>query len=213
MPVETVITEKRNGPMIATVAELWINDADFVVDTTFGLGNWWTSYRPTNFVAHDLDPAKGDGVDFRRLPEATGSVDVVAFDPPYISIGGRDTSTVHDLLSRYGLSSAPKSTSELDEMIADGIQEAARVLKPRTGRLLLKSMNYVKSGKHHPGHLIALNNCLSNGYFIILDEFVHYSGTGPQPKLNPDGTPRRQVHARAAHSFLTVLGRTKVEVA
>jgi hypothetical protein len=211
MPIESVITARRNGPLIEAAASLWIKPDDLVVDVTYGLGRFWTHYKPERFVAHDLDPEKGDGVDFRNLPEQTASVDVIVFDPPYVSVGGRDTSTTKDMLGRYGLVSAPKTPAGIDELIAEGLKECARVLSPG-GRLFLKSCDYISSGKYHAGHLRALNNALFSGYFVILDEFIHHSGTGPQPSTNLDGTPRRQVHSRRSHSFLNIFGRTKEKV-
>ena len=211
MAVESVVTG-RNSDLIAAVAELWFKPDDLVVDVTWGKGAFWRKYQPDNFVAHDLDPDKGDGVDFRSLPEAEGSVDVVVFDPPYVSQGGRTTSTIPGMQGAYGMFNAPGSPEGVDQLIEEGLHEIARVLKLSTGRCLVKTSDYISSGKYHPGHLRMLNNALFGGYFTILDEFVHHSGTGPQPKTNLDGSPRRQVHSRRSHSFLTVLGRTKVEV-
>ena len=122
-------------------------------------------------------------------------------------VGGRETTTIPDMHNRFGLTNAPDSPGGVDQLIADGLSECARVLTPR-GRLFLKSCNYVSSGKYHTGHLNAVNAALSDGWFVVVDEFVHHGGTGPQPKTNRDGSPRRQVHSRRAHSFLTVFTRT-----
>src|SRR5688572_3505485 len=85
--VQSVVHCATNGPLLAAAAQLWIGPDDLVVDVTYGKGNFWTRYRPGRLVTHDLAL---DGVDFRHLPEAPGSVDVVVFDPPYIPQGGRD---------------------------------------------------------------------------------------------------------------------------
>ena len=211
MTILSVINERRNGPLIAAAASLWIKPDDLVVDVTYGRGRFWTDYRPANLVCHDIDPRLGDGVDFCELPEDDESVDVVVFDPPYISVGGRNTSTVPDMLDRYGLEDAPTSPEELSELIACGISEAHRVLK-RGGKLFLKTADYVTSGRYYPGHFYALNFALMPlgrdlPMYEMVDEFVHFSGTGPQPLTNRDGTPRRQIHSRRAHSFLTIFKR------
>ena len=50
-----------------------------------------------------------------------------------------------------------------------------------------------------------------SGRFLraFADLFIHHSGMGPQPKTNLDGTPRRQVHSRRAHSYLVVFQKPK----
>ncbi len=191
--VESVVRSRENGPLIAAAAALWIEPADRVIDVTYGKGNFWTVYRPESLVAHDLAL---DGVDFRELPEADGSVDVVVFDPPYIAQGGRDTSTVPDFLGRYGLVDVPKTSPELMELIAAGMTEATRVLAPK-GRLLVKCMDYVNGGRLVLGRHHVVSTALGLELEQV-DEFVHYSGVGPQPP------GRRQLHSRRAHTFLCV---------
>jgi hypothetical protein len=191
--VQSVVASRENGPLIAAVAQLWINSDDVVLDVTYGRGNFWTKIRPARLVAHDLEL---DGVDFRHLPEPDASVDVVVFDPPYIAQGGRETSTIPDFLGRYGLADVPKTVPELNELVAAGMKEALRVLKPK-GRLLVKCMDYITAGKLVLGRHHVVTTALALGMEQV-DEFVHYSGTGAQPPRD------RQIHSRHAHSFLCV---------
>lgn len=209
--VQSVVKCAENGPLIAAAATLWIKPEDVVVDVTYGRGKFWTKVRPAHLTGHDLIL---DGVDFRQLPEADATVDVVVFDPPYISPGGRETSTLDgrngnggDFNDRYGLHFTPKSPDELASLIADGIREAHRVLRPK-GRLMVKCMDYVNSGGLFLGRHHVVNTALGLGMRQV-DEFIHHSGTGPQPTENPDGSPRRQIHSRRAHSFLCVFQKTR----
>lgn len=199
-PVESVIRTRSNGALIAKVAQLgYLGDPDDVVlDTTYGRGLWWTRYRPTNLIAHDIEL---DGVDFRDLPEDTESIPVVCYDPPYISTGNRETSSVDNLYDRYGLGDL-KGWRAIRELMDDGLQECWRVLRP-AGYLLVKCMDYVESGRKvwntfhvaHQGHELGLE---------LVDRFHHLTGGGPQPMNNLDGSPREQKRAREVASMLLV---------
>lgn len=74
---------RNNAELIRDIAELgYIKKDDYTLDPTYGRGKWWDLWRPDNLVIHDLYTV--DGVDFRELPEADGTFDVVAYDPPYV---------------------------------------------------------------------------------------------------------------------------------
>jgi hypothetical protein len=195
--IESVVTCKTNGELIAYIAPLYIKPQDFIFDMTFGRGLWWTKYQ------HPWGIKRLPNSDFRHLDIIkTATVDVVTLDPPFISPGGRKTSTVQDFNARYGLEDVPRTPALTDQLIADGLKEAARIAKPK-GIILAKSTNYITSGQFHPGVLNTQLSAAAAG-LVQVDEFIHRSGTGPQPKTNPDGSLRRQVHGRSCHSVLSV---------
>jgi hypothetical protein len=205
--IESVVTARRNGPLIAQAAKLWIKPDDLVVDVTWGRGRFWTDFQPERLIRHDLYTL--DGVDFRVLPEVDASVDVVVLDPPYTAPGGRATSTIADFNDRYGIDLVPATVADTQELIAAGIKEATRVLK-QGGRMIVKNADYISSGRFVTGHHHVVSTALACGLSQV-DEFIFHGGQGPQPKVNRDGSPRRQVHARRVHSFLSVfqLGRRR----
>lgn len=204
--VNSVILESRNGPLIAEAARLWIQPGDLVLDVTFGRGNFWTHYEPQFFLTHDL--FKGDGVDFRALPEDDQSIDVLVLDPPYVSTGGRKTSTIPEFNDAYGLTAAPRTPHEATLLLLEGVFEAHRVLKAG-GRLIVKCQDYISGGKFYKSHAYTVRAAEEYTGFTQVDEFIHASGPGPQPKLNLDGSTRRQVHSRRVHSFLLVFEKGK----
>ena len=196
--VESVVKTRDNGSLIATAAVLHIPDRALVVDMTYGRGRFWTKYRPPNLVMHDLYTV--DGVDFHNLPEADGTVDVAVFDPPYIPDGGELT-TIPDMRDTYGVggATAPQSVGDIADLYVAGIGEAYRILK-RDGRLLVKTMDFVRGGKYHAMRHHVVASAVDVG-FTQIDEFVHHSGTGPQPGGRIQRTSRR------AHSFLCVFAK------
>lgn len=165
-----------------------------ICDVTYGKGTWWKTWRPDHLTTHDIDI---DGVDFRDLPHADDSFDTVTFDPPYVAVGGRGTSTIGSFNKAYGLVDVPKTPDELAELMCDGLQEIHRVLRPK-GICLFKAMNYVTSGKYTMQAYDALFSALSLD-FTLVDEFIHLRRPGPQP-------PRPiQKHARRNYSHLFCL--------
>jgi hypothetical protein len=196
-PVPSVI-RGSNGVLIATVAQLgYLGDLDdLVFDTTYGRGLWWTRYKPPNLIALSCD--------FRHIPEKDGSVPVVCFDPPYISTGSRETSSVDDLYDRYGLGDL-KGWKAIRQLIDDGLEECARILAPK-GYLLVKCMDYVESGCKvwNTFHMASQGEALG---LTLVDRFIHLTGGGPQPMTNLDGSPREQKRAREVASMLLVFTR------
>ena len=182
-----------NAHLIEDVAALHFLDTDTVLDVTYGRGKWWTRYHPKHLLAHDLYTL--DGVDFRDLPEADNAVDIIAFDPPYVAMGGRTTSKLPDMTDRYGMIDAPRTPLELRAYIAEGLAECARVA---SDLVIVKCQDYISSGMYQPATHWLLEDAQKCG-LSILDRFEHVTRPRPQPP------GRRQVHARRNLSTLFVL--------
>jgi hypothetical protein len=198
--VSTVV-RGSNGVLIATVARLGYlgEPTSAVLDVTYGRGSFWTRHRPAGLIAHDLYTL--DGVDFLDLPETAGSMPCVIFDPPYISTGSRDTSSVDDLYDRFGLGEL-NGWRAVRALIDGGLAECTRVLAPK-GSLLVKCMDYVESGRKvwNTFHVAGEGERLG---LRLVDRFHHLTGGGPQPMTNLDGSPREQRTAREVTSMLLV---------
>jgi hypothetical protein len=192
--VSTVI-RGANGVLIATVARLGYlgEPTSTVLDVTYGRGLWWTRYRPGCLII-------GVG-DFRDRPEVDDSVEIVCFDPPYISTGNRETSSVDELYDRFGLGELT-GWRAIRRLIDDGLAECTRVLAPG-GYLLVKCMDYVESGRKvwNTFHVVSEAERLG---LRLVDRFHHLTGGGPQVTVNLDGSPREQRHAREVTSMLLV---------
>lgn len=194
-PVLAATAWPSNAELIFDCARLgYLRKEWHTLDPTYGRGVWWKRWRPKSLVTHDL---RQDGVDFRQLPESDNTFDAIAFDPPYVSAGGRKTTTIPDFYHRFGLTEAPTSPADLQQLMNAGLAELQRVLRPG-GMLLVKCQDYVSSGKLWLGTHHTLTACLSLD-FKVVDRLEHVGHARPQPK------GRRQVHARRNLSTLLVL--------
>lgn len=182
-----------NADLIEACVQLgYLHPIDRVLDPTHGRGLWWTKWRPENLTASDLRT----GVDFRHLPHENGTFDAVAYDPPYVCVGGRKTTGLADLHDRYGLTNAPTSPAGLQALINEGLAECARVARTN-GVVLVKCQDYVSSGRLWLGTHHTLTAALGLGLECV-DRLEHLAGVRPQPP------GRRQVHARRNLSTLFV---------
>lgn len=187
----SVFTGRRNADLIAAVAPIYLTGS--VLDTTYGEGKWWDRYRPDNFTFGDLKT----GVDFTALPYPDASFDTVCFDPPYVPAGGVRTTGQTEAERRYrdSFGLEPRSLAELDELIAAGLAECARVTRRF---LLVKCMDFVTGGRFVLGHHTVTDRAIELG-LQPHDLIVHAAGTGP------GGHNITEVkRARRAHSYLLV---------
>ncbi|MDO3055619.1 Uncharacterised protein [Mycobacteroides abscessus subsp. massiliense] len=194
------IVNGNNADLIQEVGRLYIPDNAVVRDVTWGKGAFWKKL-PTaaiTLVGSDIDPhiAK-DGVvlaDFRRLPDADSSADVIVLDPPYVHNPGR-----HMTDSRYNnaATTSGKSHSDIRHMYRAGMAEAMRILKPG-GKLLVKGKDEIESGRQQWSQTELLCDAVSLGLYGK-DLFI----------LVPNSRTSMsrwsvQKHARKVHSFLWV---------
>ena len=195
MTVLAAHTWKTNAELIADCHLLgYLRDKDRVLDATYGRGVWWNQWRPAGLVGH-MD-------NFMELPYPDGYFDAATFDPPYVSPGGRKTSTVDDFNDRYGLHRTPKSPAGLQAVINDGLLLVSSKVKPR-GIVLVKCMDYVSSGKLWLGTHYTLTHAINSLNMEVVDRMEHIGRPRPQPE------GRRQVHARRNLSTLFVLRNPK----
>ena len=126
--IKAADTWPSNAELIADVAKLYFPPKPSIADLTYGRGVWWQLDHPLywggELYSNDLDvnTLADEHTDFRNLARwQDAEFDVVAFDPPYISPGGRKTSTIADFNSRFGLHSTPRTVLGLRKMNQDGL--------------------------------------------------------------------------------------------
>lgn len=199
MTVMAISTARNNAELIEQCAALgYLTDDMVTLDPTYGLGRFWTRWRPAALEASDLDQAKspiGRSVDFTNLPWSDSEFDAVVFDPPY-KLNGTSTATgAATCDADYGVSHY-QSWQDRMQLCIDGINEAHRVLKPG-GMLLVKCQDQVCSGKVRWQTIEFTNHAVGLGSRLV--DQLHLPSYRPQP------AGRRQVHARRNYSTLLVL--------
>jgi hypothetical protein len=114
LPTATIMT------LILRVA---LPDAQTVLDVTYGSGAFWDGSAPVQVTAVDLNPTRAldAAVDFRQLPYADESFDVVTFDPPHLADAGSE-SIMRERFGTY-------EDADLEDVIKDGCREAWRVAR------------------------------------------------------------------------------------
>ena len=194
-----------NAELMETVADLWIGTGWTVVDATYGEGAFWAwPDMGRHFELIEHDKYKGDGVDFRALPEADGAVDGWVFDPPYRPKHG--SKPVAPLANAYGVGHG-ESPNTMDDVLAlyrAGLGEGHRVLK-RGGIAFVKCQDMSYANRLHVSTLDVMAAIVAAG-FEIADQFILVSdklATGPRAMLGEDGRTTQQ-RAYRSHSVLWV---------
>jgi len=183
-PVMAATKWRDNSEMILAARQLgYITDADLILDPTYQDGTWWKHWRPERLVTNSLDPANGPDMtfDFRVAPFPDQTFDVITYDPPYVSKGGRKTSTMQDHQRRYGIDDAPGSPRELQYLINEGLAEMA-VLVKSGGYLFVKCQDYVSSGKLWDGTFQTRLTASATGMLTKVDQFYFLNNGSAQPE-------------------------------
>jgi hypothetical protein len=205
--VMAVGTWRNNAELIADCARLGYLPTDEVAqvcDPTYGLGRFWTVFRPANLTASDLDPAKsptGTSVDFTDLPWPSQHFDAVVFDPPY-KLNGTSTGTGGATCDAdYGVDRWSGARDRHD-LIRRGITECVRVLRVG-GHLLVKCQDQVNGGKVRWQTREFADHAEQLGCRLV--DQLHLLSYRPQPP------GRRQEHARRNYSTMLVCRRERLE--
>lgn len=206
-PILPSVFTGTNADLMAAVAPLYLTGS--VLDVTYGKGNWWKRFTPEPFTYHDLYTV--DGVDFRSLPEADGSVDVVCFDPPYVLTGGESTTERVDFQDRFGIgyrnlgrNGGDASSTGFYGLVLAGLAECCRV----AGDLVLVKCMEFAQGKDGRGNTrlhdvpTTVTNAAADLGWEVHDRIVHHTGSGPGGHNIFDVK-----RARRHHSYLIVFAR------
>jgi hypothetical protein len=197
--VRAIGSRRTNAELIADCHTLgYLRDTDRVLDATYGLGRFWSIWRPEGLVTNDLFTEADHHLDFTDLSAwSHRPFDVVVFDPPYKLSGTSSQGGPANSDADYGVLSA-MPWQDRHDWIRLGIGECAAAARRM---LLIKCQDQVCSGQVRWQTMEFADEAAIHGFRLV--DMLHVGGMRSQP------SNRRQVHARRDYSTLLVTERVK----
>lgn len=193
-----------NDEVFPFVLSLYVEPGSKVADATYGKGVFWRRVPPNAYklLATDLE----SGVDCRRLPYESSSIDCVVFDPPYMHTPGGSAHVGHQNYEGYYKNNKANSEKKYHDAVLDlyftAALEAWRVLR-KGGTYIVKCQDEVCANQQRLTHVELINKLYEYG-FVAEDLFVVVRTGKP-------GVSRllTQAHARKNHSYFIVFLKPK----
>ena len=194
-----------NDELFPNILDLHVPKGALVADVTYGKGVFWRNVPREDYrlLASDI----ATGVDCRRLPYKSASLDCVVLDPPYMEGFYRNSGqkagagTYAAFRSYYSNGTeepqGPKWQDAVTHFYIQAGREAHRVLK-ENGVLIVKCQDAVSANRQYLTHVEIISAYEKMGFYTK-DLFVLV-------RQNKPGVSRikKQVHARKNHSYFLI---------
>lgn len=201
-----------NAEIFPRILELHVPRGAVVADVTFGKGVFWRKVPGGDYEVRPSDLKTG--VDCRRLPYASGSIDCVVLDPPYMEglhrtakshLAGAGTHRSFREHYSNGQTShgGPKWHAAVLALYSAAGREAHRVLRDE-GTLIVKCQDEVSANRQHLTHVEIINDYARLGFYCK-DLFVVVRTNRPAVSRL-----KKQVHARKNHSYFLVFVKLRL---
>lgn len=135
---------ERDPEVLTTMLRFYAKSGAEVLDVTANKRRMWNGVIHNSRVTYaDIDAEMKPDIiaDFRNLPCAPNSYDVVIFDPPHLPVAASSLKSDKEFGRRYGLSYSPKGDN-IKEYFPPFLREAERVLRPE-GLIFAKLKDFV----------------------------------------------------------------------
>ena len=202
-PIKSIGDWKTNADMIVDVKSLGYLEGP-VLDLTYGLGRFWSRYRPDDLTTNDLDVSRDadfavDFTDTAACSEAFGAGHwgSVVFDGPYKYVERPTPASESDVDAAYGVDRY-RSKAEVLALLKAGVV-TSEALCARRGHVLVKCQDQVVSGSVAWQTFELVASAPPSLRFVDLLMFQSYR---PQP------SGRRQVHSRRNYSTLLIFQKS-----
>jgi len=200
-----------NADVFPFVLDLHVPPGATVADVTYGKGIFWKKVPKGKYDLRATDIKSG--VDCRKLPYASGSIDCVVLDPPYMEglfrrdkshlAGAGNYSAFRNTYSNGERSvGGPKYHEAVLDLYFKAGREAYRVLR-RYGVLIVKCQDEVSANVQRLTHVEIINEFQSLGFYAK-DLFVVI-----RPNKPAVSRVKKQEHARKNHSYFLVFVKTE----
>jgi hypothetical protein len=197
--LNTVCHSNEEG--FSRLLRLYARKGQTIADPTYGNGRFWKNIDQSMYDVRATDLT--GGVDFRSLPYANQTIDLLVLDPPYRYTPEKnkkpeDTPGHGKVDGLYNLQAAKlKNTQAVIDLYVAGFTEAKRTLRPG-GFLIVKCQDTVQDGTNIWVHMTLMQRAEALG-FACRDLLI----VAPASVLKTRW--ERQRHLRKAHSYFLVL--------
>ncbi|HVX57780.1 MAG TPA: DNA methyltransferase, partial [Candidatus Saccharimonadales bacterium] len=195
-----------NADVFPQILALHVPEGAKIADTTYGSGVFWKKVDLSKYELLATDIAQG--IDCRKLPYDSESLDAAVLDPPYMEgllraskehkAGGGSHSAFRSYYSNgdetHG--EGPKYHAAVVDLYYRAGEEAHRVLKPK-GVYIVKCQDEVSANRQWLTHVEIINHYEKIGFYAK-DIFVTMRLNASVSRL------KKQVHARKNHSYFLV---------
>jgi SAM-dependent methyltransferase len=139
----------RDPEVLETMLRFYARDDSRILDVTANNRRMWQGVsRSADVMFADIDPNVRPNVvaDFRALPFAADTFDVVVFDPPHLPAAAASAKSNGGMVQRYGLKHAPRADN-VSAIFSPFLTEAHRILRP-DGLIFAKLKDYVHNHQY-----------------------------------------------------------------
>ncbi len=180
-----------------------------VLDVTANERRMWKGVDHHGGVTYaDIDPAMGPDIvaDFRALPCASASYDVIVFDPPHLPSAAASPESDQRFGRNYGLGHAPKADN-ISAYFAPFLAEASRVLA-QEGLVFAKLKDFVHNHAYQWMLTDFVNAVRATPGLTACDLIVKKDPSGGGLKSSKW---QRAHHVRNAHCWWVVVRKGRCE--
>lgn len=134
----------RDPEVLATMLRFYAKPGADVIDVTANKRRMWDGVVFNGRITYaDIDQEMNPDIiaDFRNLPCAPATYDVIVFDPPHLPAAAASPASDKEFSKRYGLSHAP-AADNVKEYFPPFLREAERILRP-DGLIFAKLKDFV----------------------------------------------------------------------
>jgi hypothetical protein len=187
----------------------YAGSATEVRDVTANTRKMWKGVElsAANVRYYDVDPTVNPDVvcSFDALPDPSGSVSVLVYDPPHLPVAAASQASHKQMVSDYGLALSPKGDN-VSALHPGFLSEAKRVLRP-DGLVFAKIKDYVHNHKYqwNCAEFVALSRAAG---LTPCDLIIKRDPCGGNLK---SGRWQKSHHARNVHCYWIVLRNGRCE--